>query len=54
MTCCTELGKRYPGNFFRARGDFLNNIPFKNMEYYLQLEREVCDREGRIYLAFSW
>ena len=37
---------RYPGNFFRARGDFPNNIPLKNMEYYLQLEREIGAREG--------
>ncbi len=46
MTCCTELGKRYPGNFFRARGDFPNNIPLKNMEYYLKLEKEIGAREG--------
>lgn len=47
VICCTELGKRYPDNFFRARGgDFPNNIPLKDMEYYLKLGRGIGAREG--------
>ena len=41
---CAELGKRYPGYFFKASGDLPHNIPLSNMESYFELKRELGRR----------
>jgi hypothetical protein len=38
---CADLGKRYPGYFFKAGGDLPHNIPMANIEAYIQLKREL-------------
>jgi hypothetical protein len=37
---CGDIGRDYPGFFFRAAGDLPHNIPVENMELYFDLKRE--------------
>lgn len=38
---CAELGKRYPGYFFKAAGDLPHNIPLDNMQAYFDAKAEL-------------
>lgn len=40
---CADLGKRYPGYFFKSAGDLPQNIPLNNIEYYF----EICNQLGK-------
>ena len=41
---CVDLGKRYPGYFFKASGDLPHNIPIENIESYFKLKRDFGQR----------
>jgi len=36
---CAELGRGYPGYFFRAAGDLPHNVPLENMHAYFEAKR---------------
>jgi hypothetical protein len=41
---CAEVGRRYPGYFFKAFGDLPHNIPLAKLELYNQLKRDLGKR----------
>ncbi len=41
---CAEVGKAYPGYFYRCAGDLPHNIPIANLEAYFDLKREYGAR----------
>jgi len=41
---CADLGKRYPGYFFRAAGDLPHNIPLENIREYFRTKEAVGAR----------
>ena len=42
---CADLGRRYPGYFFKSAGDLPHNIPIANIEAYTRLKRELGRRK---------
>lgn len=41
---CADVGKRYPGYFFKAAGDLPHNIPLAKIKYYFDLKKEYAIR----------
>jgi uroporphyrinogen-III decarboxylase len=38
---CANLGKLYPGYFFKSSGDLPHNIPLDNISYYFDLKAKL-------------